>query len=329
VPTPTSTTSALPPEINLTTVVGTAGMTVSMPVVLVGTAITGAAEGISVGTAIVAVANDIEYDANLVDVARTLEGQPDCEIAPALAGSKVLVAGEPDVAGLPAGHQVLRVGLIGTDNAAPIPPGTLYSCRFTIDPAAPGGPITLDNTPDASDDAGDGVVVTGRDGVINVTAAPPGLNLGSAQANPGGTATVGATLQRRGQVVSAVATDILFDSGVLDVALNGEGDPDCVPDDAVGPGTAADKEVVANILPASAVGAAAGTAADQVLRVGLIARDNAATLPDGAAFHCRFSVHPAAPPQSIQLAHSPEASSPDGMSVGLNGGAGIITITFQ
>jgi hypothetical protein len=65
---------------------------------------------------------------------------------------------------------------------------------------------------------------------------------------------------------------------------------------------------------------------DRILRVGLVAKTNNDNLPDGPAFHCRFEVAPGASPQAVPLSHSPEGSTPDGMSVGLNGGTGTITI---
>src|SRR5262245_27004222 len=102
----TTTPTIALPEVNVGTVVGTAGMIVDVPVILVGTAIVGTAvtdvgDDLVVGTAVVAVANDIQFDTTRVEVVQTANG-PDCEVAAALSGSKQVVASLPDIAGLPA-----------------------------------------------------------------------------------------------------------------------------------------------------------------------------------------------------------------------------------
>jgi len=305
--TPTRTATTVPPtttpQVNVGTASGGAGTNVTVPVLLV-------------GTAIVAVSNDIEFDTDLVDVVM-VAGKPDCEAATGI-GDKRVVASVPSIAGLPAGRKVLRVGVVGVDNNEALPPGTLYTCRFSIADTAPVGTLPLSNTPDASDGLGNTVAVGGRPGTIEVTASPPALNLGSATASAGRTVAIDATLQRRGQSFSALATDIKFDSRLVDVALD-NGKPDCVVDDAIGLSSDLDKELFAEVRPD------AGT--QKILRVGLVAKDNNKVLPDDSLmFGCQFKVAADAGPQTIMLDNAPDGSAPDGTEASLAGRDGTITV---
>jgi hypothetical protein len=309
-PTPTS-TPVTGASVDLGTVAGMAGMTVSLPVTLV-------------GTGIVAVANDIEFGTDSLDVVM-VDGRPDCEPAPAISGNKRVVAGTPPITGLPAGRKVLRVGVIGVDNNDVLPSGLLYACRFAISVDAPMGPLTLLNTPDASDALGNAVAVGGSDGTITVTPAAPSLNFNVVVGTAGETVTVTGTLAGRGQVISALATDVSIDDEVLGVVTNPDQTPACVADEGIGLSSDLDKEVFAAVLPATAGDGGSGTPG-RILRVGLVARSNNAPLPDGPMFHCQLAIAETAPPQVAVLEYDAEGSTPDGMSVSLAVGTGLVVI---
>jgi hypothetical protein len=317
---PTATVTRTPSQVsgaalNVGVASGSAGMIVSVP-------------GALVGTGIAAVSTDIEFDTALVDVVLN-NGDPDCEGAPSLPGNKRVVASLPSVAGLPAGHRVLRVGVIGTNNNDPLPMATLFNCLFAINGNAPLGNIPLLNAPDASDALGNAVAIMGTDGTITVTTAPPSLDLNMVVGTAGEAVTISATLHNRGQVFSALATDIAVGTAMLDVVLGGDQTPDCIVDAAIGPGTALNKEIFAALVPAGSGAGADGDASGastEVLRVGLIARNNNTPIPDGVVFHCDLAVPGGTASQIITLTHTPEGSTPDGMIAGLQGGPGEITV---
>lgn len=308
--TPTQATAGL----NIGSVSGGAGMIVSVPVMLV-------------GTAIVAVSTDIELDAAALDVV-LVDGHPDCEAAPTLPANKRVVSSVPSIAGLPTGRKVLRVGVVGVDNNDPLPAGTLFSCRFEISVDTPMGALALLNTPDASDALGNVVAINGSDGTVTVTAAPPSLDLDMVVGTVGEALTISGTLHSRGQTISALSTDIAVGTAMLDVVLGDDQVPDCMVDDAIGAGTTPNKRVFAALVPdesAAAAGAAAGVSTE-VLRVGVVATDNNQPIPDGHVFHCQLAVPGEATPQRVVLTHRPEGSTPDGMTVGLRGTPGEISI---
>jgi hypothetical protein len=269
-----------------------------------------------VGTSIVAVSADIEIDTNVLDVVLA-QGRPDCSAASTLPPNKRVVASLPT--GLPAGQRVLRVGVIGTDNNDPIPGGTLFTCRFEIDAAAPLGPTALLITAGASDALGNPVGIAGSAGSVNVIATPPSLDLDMVVGTIGESLTISATLHSRGQSVSALSTDIAVGTAMLDVVLGDDQEPDCVVAEAIGSGTTPNKQVFAALVPD------AGTSLE-VLRVGVVATDNNQVIPDGQVFRCQLAVPGSATPETVSLTHRPEGSSPTGVTVGLSGTPGQITI---
>lgn len=316
--TPTQTASLTPTQsgarLEVGKVSGGAGMTVSVPIVLV-------------GTSIVAVSTDIEIDDNLLDIV-LVQGKPDCAAAPGLPASKEVVASVPTIPGLPAGRRVLRVGVIGTDNNDAIPGGTLFACRFAISATAPLGPTALVNTADASDALGNPVGITPVAGSITVIAAPPSLDLDMVVGTIGESVTISATLRSRGQTVSALSTDIAVGTAMLDVVLGDDQEPDCVVAETIGSGTTPNKQVFAALV-LEELGGALGEGTGEVrevLRVGVIATDNNQIIPDGQVFRCELGVPSSATPQTVSLTHQPEGSSPTGTSVGLSGTPGEITI---
>jgi hypothetical protein len=289
-------------------------MVVSVPIMLV-------------GTAIVAVSTDIDFDAGVLEVV-VVQGQPDCTAAPTLPANKQVVASIPAIAGLPADRNVLRVGVIGTDNNEPLAIGTLLSCRFEINAVAPLGPTELLSAPAASDALGNEVPIGGSDGTITVIATPPSLDLDMVVGTIGESLTITGTLHARGQTISALSTDIAVGTAMLDVVLGNDQTPDCVVAGAIGTGSTPNKQIFAALVPDEAA-AAAGEAegiSTEVLRVGVVATDNNQPIPDGQVFHCELAVPATAAPGTVSLTHRPEGSSPDGTSVGLSGTPGQITI---
>jgi hypothetical protein len=312
-PTVTATpTLGVAPEVNIGlfgappgALAGTAGATLSVPVSL-----------LTNGASIAAVSNDIVYDASVLDV-EMVQGVPDCSVAPALAGTKQIVA---RVAALDGTSKRLRVGLLGRDDQDELSDGNLYHCRFRIDLGVAAGSTALQNQPAASSPSGAAVAVTGASGNVAIAAAGATLALGTGTAAAGGMVDVVASLQPNGAELSAVATDIRFDPALLDVVEDG-GVPDCTADDAIGAGSELRKEVFAALREADG-------SETRVLRVGLAARENNTPLPDSGAavavFRCRFMV--AAGSGTIVLDHAPSGSDPSGLEVGVSGAPGTIVV---
>jgi hypothetical protein len=303
--TPTLTATPAPPQIDVGTISGAAGSTVLVPVSLV-----------SKDAELSAVSNEIAYDPSLVAVV-LVNGTPDCAVDQRLAGQKRVFA---KVAEGDGGMQLLRVGLIGTDNNSVLADGPLYACRFVIDVNTATGSIPLGNAPDGSDPQGEPVTAEGAEGAIEVTGAPPALDLEQVTAGAGQTVAVRATLNGRGRELSAVAMDVAFDSSLVQVSVDGQGNPDCAIGAAIGAGTAADKELVARVLDPDQTDA-------DILRVGIIGKGNNELIPDGVAFSCNFRVAADAATGSVPLGNLPDASDAEGNPVGLIGDDGAIDVT--
>src|SRR5262249_28252886 len=109
------------------------------------------------------------FDSTQVNVVLKTNGKPDCTIDPSIgtdsAVSKSLVASLPTS---PANAKILRVGIIGTDNANIIPNGPLFSCNFMIVAGATTGAKAVQNTPGASDADANPITVIGANGSITV-----------------------------------------------------------------------------------------------------------------------------------------------------------------
>jgi len=264
------------------------------------------------GSTASALSNDIVFDPAKIDVA-LVDGKPDCQLAGGVSG-KQLFAGVPTDA--PSGMKVVRVGVIGLDNATGLAEGPIYSCHFKINVSTPAGTVVLANVPGASDPQGNALAALGTDSNVAVTAAPPSLDLGSVPGTAGQPVTITGSLQSRGESLSALSADIQFDPTKVSVALNGE-EPDCAVDAAIGSGSEADKNVYAKVLTG---------AQNDTLRVGVVATGNNKPIPDGMTFHCTFQVAGGAGGQTITLTNSPDASDPNGAQVGLAGGDGTISV---
>jgi hypothetical protein len=149
--------AAQSPAVDVGSASGAPGATVQIPVKLV-----------NGGGQVAAASVDISYDGTQVNVQLKANGKPDCAINPAIgqssATSKSLLASQPSAANA----KVLRVGVIGTDNANPIPDGLLLTCKFTIAAGATPGAKVLNNTPSASGGAAQALTVQGTNGSIVV-----------------------------------------------------------------------------------------------------------------------------------------------------------------
>ena len=128
------------PSVRLSSVEGRAGEVVAIEASLV--------DGQGV---VVASATDLRYAAAEVLVAVGANGQPDCELAATLGPSgavrKQIFAREK----VADGKAVLRVGILGVDNANPLPDGPLFTCRFRVAEEATAGAKEIVANTEASD----------------------------------------------------------------------------------------------------------------------------------------------------------------------------------
>lgn len=303
-PSPTATLPA-GPSINVGSVTGSAGAVVSVPVIL------------SRGAGnIVAASTDIVY--NPSQVRPVISGDmPDCAIEPAIgsgtAANKMLLAAVLSDSG---DNEILRVGIIGFDNANPIPDGTLFTCNFRIAPAATLGTKPLINLPGASDAAGSAVAVGGMVGVIQVAGGGSSINVGTVAGSPGSRVTVPVILSD-GAGLATASADIAYDASQVRVVVDGDG-PDCAIDPAIGPGTAADKMLLLTVLNAGGN--------SRILRVGVISFNNANLLVPGTLFTCRFEIDSAASPGDKPLNVVPDGSNPQGGRLPVGGINGAINV---
>jgi hypothetical protein len=283
---------------------GTAGGTLDVPVSLV-----------TNGAAVSAVSNDLVYDSTLLDVA-TVQGDPDCSIDAAVDAEKEMVA---RVAALGGTIKRLRVGLFGEDNQAALDDGDLYRCRFLIAGVA-AGTVAFDNIPGASSPQGAEIAAAGADGSVVIGGSGPALALGSGTAAAGAMVDVVASLSSNGAQLSAVATDIRFDSSRIEVVEEG-GAPDCSVDESIGPLSFFDKEVFAAVHESDDPGV-------RILRVGVVSPRNNEVMPDIGTplpvFRCRFQLGEES--GSVALEHSPQASDPSGLAIGVSGSPGAIGV---
>jgi len=123
------------------------------------------------GRAVSATANDIFFPADVLDIVAD-----DCALDPRLAvpglEKTLLVDVSPDTpAGAPPGTRRLQLN-VSSENMNAIPDGLLFSCTFHVAPDSPPGSKALLNQPQAIDDLGMAVPVTGASGFIEVLAIP-------------------------------------------------------------------------------------------------------------------------------------------------------------
>ncbi len=146
------------PAINLNSVSGAAGATVTITATLANS-----------NQAFAATSNDIVYDSTQVNVLLKPNGKPDCtinlDIGPDSVPGKNLSTSQPTS---PPAMKILRVGVLSTENVNVIPDGLLFSCKFQIAAGASPGAKVLDNIARASDPASVLTELGGTDGTITV-----------------------------------------------------------------------------------------------------------------------------------------------------------------
>jgi hypothetical protein len=307
--TPTATMQPTPaegPALNIGSVTGSAGSSVVVPVSL--------SKG---GGNIVAVSVDIIYNATQVQIGLEGEG-PECFIHPSI-GAGTTADKELLLSVLEDGgdNEILRVGVIGLDNANVLPDGVLFLCNFDISGGAGAGPKVLLNSPMASNAAGAAVAIGGTNGVIDVVSGGPSINVGSTAGSPGSIVTVPVSLANGGGGLATASTDMTFDASQLSVVMV-EGEPDCFINPAIGEGSAADKMLLLSVLDAGG--------GNQTLRVGVIGFDNANPLPDGSLFACNVRIDAAASAGAKTLNNTPDASDAGGQRVIVGGASGSVTV---
>ncbi len=324
-PTPTDTqppaataTSTSPPAggvaVNVGSASGAAGDTVMIAVSLA-----------NAGGMVASTSTDITFNSTQVDALLMPDTTPDCtidpRIGPGTAANKNLL---PSVlAGPNANEKILRVGVINFLNSNLITDGTLFSCKFKIQAAATPGDKLLANVPGAANPDGDDLTnVGGTNGTITVLPpAGPAVNVGSASGTIGATVMVVVSLANAGGMVASTSTDITFDSTQVAALLMPDTTPDCTIDPRVGPGTAANKNLLPSVL-------AGPNANEKILRVGVINFLNSNLITDGALFSCKFKIQDGASLGDKLLANVPGAANPDGDDLTNVGGTnGTITVT--
>jgi len=144
--------------------------------------------------------------------------------------------------------------------------------------------------------------------LLALPAAASELNFGSGSTFPGGAVEIPATLGATGgDAIASLSAEIAFDPNQF------EPDPSCVVDPAVGPTSAAQKNVIQSI-PRSGL-----------LRVGLTGT-NTTTIPEGNLFSCTFTAQPGANEGSFLLAANGRASTPEGSSAPITAVSGTVMI---
>ncbi len=144
------------------------------------------------------------------------------------------------------------------------------------------------------------------------------IDLSSASGSVGEVVTIEATLGKANGQITALSTDIVYDSTQASVALRSDGKPDCTINPTIGSETPVGKQVIAS-QPGSPADA-------RVLRIGVLGFDNANAIPDGKLFSCRFQIERGAPPGTKRLKNIPAASSAAAKPLGVSGAEGSITV---
>lgn len=267
---------------------------------------------------IVAVSADIAFDSTVLAPKRDDEDKIVCTVAPEIGPgtppNKIvdaeLLPGEPGDA--------IRVVTLSFENFEPIPDGAVFSCVFTIDADAEQSEVELAVVAEASDDQGDSVAITGVGAWVTITEPVPQVGLGHVVGAPGETVSVPATMGV-GRGVVAVSTDIIYDASVVRVVRDGEDNPVCTIDPAIGPGTEADKEeLLAYVMT--------GEGSEEILRVGILSFFNDNPIPPGPLFSCDFEILAEAGATTVTLANFPAGSNAGGVDLAVDGEDGSIQV---
>jgi len=135
--------------LNLGTVSGSKGGTVSVPLTLANSGTT-SIDGVSM---------DIVYDT-------TILGSPAGALSSTLSAAGFsLLASSPSTG-------IYRIGIVNVGNPTAIAAGVVANVTFAINPTAATGSTTLFSTPAATDPAGNVVAITGSNGAVNVITKP-------------------------------------------------------------------------------------------------------------------------------------------------------------
>ncbi len=136
-------------------------------------------------------------------------------------------------------------------------------------------------------------------------AAPTRIDVGTADGLPGGTVEIAVTLTRGDCAAVATSTDLRFDPKVLEAVLEGA-EPSCTINPAIGPGTAANKQLARALLDETGSDGLSDT-----VRIGIFGF-NLSQIPDGELFRCTFRILREAPPGSVTLENAAGAANTAG-----------------
>ncbi len=266
-----------------------------------------------------AVAGDISYDASLVQIVRNAPDDVDCTIAAGIgAGTDADKYVDAQILGTEGGIETVRVAVLALENLNPIPDGEVFTCTFSIDAGATEGDVNLALDADAADLAGQDVALGEEDGTITVSSPMPQIVVGDASGAAGTTVTVPVSLTVSAGAVAA-GVDIAYDSSLVAVDRDGSNVPNCTIDASIGAGTAAAKELDAEIE--------AGSGTTEVLHVAVLSFENFSELPAGPLFTCEFTIDGSAPEGVVTLANTPSTSDASSNDLDTDGQDGSITVT--
>lgn len=146
---------------------------------------------------------------------------------------------------------------------------------------------------------------------IDALAATPAgatamMDLGHAVGLAGGVACVGGSLSGNGLAVAATDDHYRFDASAFAVQQ-------CTISPAIGPGSAANKQLTRTVVGAG----------DEHIAIG----GNSNLLPDGVRYVCRFTIGGGVAPGSYPINNVPTATAPTGVAVLAGGGAATVQVT--
>ena len=150
----------------------------------------------------------------------------------------------------------------------------------------------------------------------------PAINVGSASGAPGAIVSISVTLADSGGLVAATSNDIVYDSTQVNVRLKpSNSKPDCTINPDIGVDGAAGK--------ALSIGQPPSPANAKILRVGVLATDNANIIPDGLLFTCNFVIATDASEGDKPLHNLPGASDALANPLAVTGTNGSIVVSAQ
>ena len=344
---PTSTPTPLPSPVllQLGPVSGLPGQQVTMAVSLR-----------DAGRPVAAAQNDVSFDLS-TSIAALANGKPDCTVNPDINKGATTFLFEPVGCTPGADCTAVRAVVVAFDNVDLIPDSAvLYICNVHIAADTPPGmyPLSVSQA-SASDPEGNELRAVGIDAAVTVgtpagatpiptrtskpvtptptqtvepTAIPTptidpahavAVQVGSASGTAGERVRFSVTLDTKGQEVSGVQSDIIFDRRTA-VAVRANGGPDC----SANPGINKSGTAFAFQPPSCAA-----TGDCERLRAIVLAIDNQDPIPNGAVLYtCAVDIAATAAPGGYPLASTGVvASSPEGFRVTAIGTDGEIVVT--